>query len=261
MIAHLHIISLMRLLDADIYDSWSETDILNMERKWLLQQKQSALWKCDFWKSTFDEVINRYNFQEDYYLVGKKPNKNDLDIYFHRLFKKLETSYNLCSKRITRNHEIEFTLTLGYYTTQSSKSKHVLASEISLRLHKNDISLSILPYNFIDVSYYLDDYLVVEKVITDLCQELFSSPVTQITEFINFRESINAASRLLNKKSIDIARSSIKSLCLASSINEEQLTQGYLYSEMNLGNEKIFIFHQDFLDNPKILINKLESRK
>ena len=251
----------MKLWDADIYDTWSETDILNIERKLLLQQKQSALWKCDFWQSTFREVINRYSFQKDYYLVGKKPTKNDLDNYFHRLFKKLESSYDLCYKRITRQHEIEYTLSLCYYSTHSNKRRHVSASEISLRLHKHDISLSILPYNFIDVSYYLDDYLVVEKVITDLCQELFSSPVTQITEFINFRESINAASRLLNKKSIDIARSSIKSLCLASSIKEEQLTQGYLYSEMNIGNEKFFIFHQDFLDNPKILINKLESRK
>lgn len=249
----------MKLWDADIYDTWSETDVLNIERKLLLQRKQSALWKCDFWQSTFREVINRYSFQEDYYLVGKNPTKNDLDLHFHRLFKNLERSYDLCCKRITRPHEIEYTLSLCYFRAHSNKKRHVWASEISLRLHKHDISLSILPYNFIDVSYYLDDYLVVEKVITDLCQKLFSSPVSQITDFINFRESINAASRFLNKKSVDIARSSIKSLCLTASIKEDQLTQGNLYSEMNIGNEKIFIFHQDFLNNPKMLINKLKK--
>ena len=106
----------------------------------------------------------------------------------------------------------------------------------------------------------MGEYILVQNIIQDLCEELFGKRKQQI-QLLSKIHHIEKSSEKLTFKTIEIAQNSIKSLYNASEQKLRSLYQRALYSDMVINEENVRILHKDFLENPGILINKLKNKK
>ena len=132
-------------------------------------------------------------------------------------------------------------------------------SELAVYIDDTQITISMLPYSAMVGKYCLDEYLVVENVINDLCEELLANPEKQISDFQNYRKKLNDDQKYLNLRAIEISRSSIASL-YKKTYGRDITLQGYLFTVLSIDGKNETILHKDFLDNPQILISKLQKK-
>lgn len=69
-------------------------------------------------------------------------------------------------------------------------------------------------------------------------------------------KKIEASSKGLTTKTIEIAQNSIRTLYEASAQKNRSLVQRNLYSAMVINGKNVRIYHRDFLDDPKVLMNE-----
>lgn len=229
------------------------------EKRGLILKAQNQLWKYEFWKNNYYEISKKHCYQNEFYLIGKKPSKTEVEVYLYDIFKKLRSKYKIKCKRQTTKRDIVLELGLSFVSSKS-KDLYCYKKEISVRISKVGIYLMILPYCCISEIYRLDEYITVANIIKDYCHQIITSPDIHFTEFIEFRKKIEEAAESLTIKTIDIAQSSIKSLYDASNQKNKNISQEYLCSFLLIDNEFSCIFHKDFLDNPQILIQKLQKK-
>ena len=243
------------------YDLYPKATVFKLEKIWLLNRAQKDLWKYDFWRSTFSNVSNRHSLQKEYYLLGKTPTPQDVDLYLYKVIKRLRNKYELACSRSTLNGFVELNLGLSYLSSRIRKRQIINASEIEVYIDEDQITVGLLPYNTMAGKYYLDEYLVVENLLNDLCAELFASPAKEIQDFQSFRKRIQTEDKALNQKSIEIAKSSIKSLFEKFPEEDKKLFSGYLFSNLTINGKSEVILHKDFLENPQILTSKIQNYK
>lgn len=253
------IISMIEIDDWE-YEYNTMPTMMKKERKWILEQVQKELWKCDFWKPAFYKVLNRHSYQDEFYLLGSEPTPQFVDKYLHKVLKRLQGKYEVACRRVTAKDFVELNLGISYVSTHTRKRQLTTLSELDVYVDDSQIIVSLLPYSALACNYKLDEYLVVENVINDLCEELLAAPVKQISDFQNYRKKLNDDQKHLNLRAIEIARSSITSL-YKKHLGSEVTLQGYLFTVLSIGGKDQCILHKDFLDNPKILISKLQKSK
>ena len=232
--------------------------MMKNEKKWLLEQVQKDLWKCDFWKPAFYKVLNRHSYQKEFYLLGSEPTPQFVDMYLHNVLRKLQEKYEVACRRSTAKGFVQLGLGISYVSTHTRKRQMTTVNEMEVYIDDSQITIALLPYSEMAAKYYLDEYLIVENIIYDLCQELFAAPVKQIADFQNYHKKLDADQRALNLRVIEIARSSINSL-YEKSFGRDITLQGYLFTVVSIDGKEGCILHKDFLDNPQILISKLQK--
>ena len=242
------------------YEIVPQITVMKREIKWLLERAQTELWKKDFWKLVFFKVLNRHSYQKDFYLLGSDPSLIEVDLYLHKAFKKMEACYQVACRRRTTKGGVELCLGVSYVTSHSKKRQMTSVSELVVVINANEISVMLLPYSVMVGTFFLDEYVVVEKVICELCKELFSMPDKGLAAFQDYRKKLEADTKALNLRMIEIARGSITSLYEKSSEEEKEISHGYLYSLLKIAGKEECILHKDFLENPQLLIAKLQKK-
>ena len=242
------------------FDAYFIRSVIEEEKNELIRQAQSDLWKCAFWRNIFYELLDKHSYQEEFYLVGKKPTQSEVEVYLHNVLKKLRAEYKIKCRRLTTKNDIILDLWLCYDLRFSKKDQNPLQNEISIRVTHVGIFLEVLPYSSLTRIFRLDEYLIVEKIIIDYCNIILTSPDIHLTDFITYRKNLEEDVQYLTVKTIDIAQSSIKSLYEKSEQKFKQITQSCLFSKLMIDGEEICIRHKEFLDNPQILIQKLQKK-
>ena len=247
------------LTDSD-YNWFPEADIFLVERARLLDQAQKKLWQAEFWRPNFFKVLNRHSYQKEFYLLGRTPMSQEVDFYLFNVFKKLQGKYELACRRTTVKGFVELDLGLTYVRWHSRKRHLINASEIEVYIDEDQITLALLPYNSMVGKYYLDEYLIVENIIKDLCAELFASPAKELLDFQKYKKRIIEEEKSHTQKTIEIARTSINSLYEKFPEEDKHIYSGYLYSILKINGKSEVILHKDFLENPQLLISKLQKK-
>ncbi|MBR5032447.1 MAG: hypothetical protein IKX70_02105 [Treponema sp.] len=230
------------------------------EKTSLILKAQNELWKCNFWKKKYSEISKNHCYQNEFYLIGKKPSKNEVEVYLYDVFKKLRSQYKIKCKRQTTKRDIVLELGLSSVSSKS-KDLYCYKKEISVRISKVGIYLMILPYCCISEIYRLDEYITVANIIKAYCHQIITSPDIHFTEFIEYRKKLEDAAETLTRKTVDIAKSSIRSLYEASNQKTKDISQEYLCSFLLIDDEIVCILHKDFLDDPQALIKKLKKNE
>ena len=233
--------------------------MIKQEKKWLLEHAQTKLWKSDFWKPVFYKVLNRHGLQKEFYLLGAEPTPDFVDKYLHSTLKKLQGRYEVACRRCSGKNGIELSLGLSYVSSRTRKRQMTTVSELSVYIDDTQITVSMLPYSEMVGKYYLDEYIIVENVLNDLCAELFSSLAKQISDFQNYRKKLQSDEKRLNLRTIEIARASIKSLYKKSSDEDDIVLEGYLFTILRISGKEECILYRNFLDNPQMFISKLQK--
>lgn len=235
-------------------------EMIRIEKTDILKKAQNELWRSKFWEKSFFDVVNRHCYQSDYYLLKQPLTFNDVDAHLWKTIKKLGAKYKIPCKRETSKYEILFELGLSFAGEPSKRKRAFLESEIYVKLNRKGISFYLLPYSHLAKGFILFDYQVVENILTDFCNEILSNPAKEFTDFLEYKKKLNEDIESLSVRSIDIAKSSIKSLYEASNQINKKIAQGYLFSEMIINKKEVRIMHKEFLDNPQILIQKLQKK-
>lgn len=244
----------------------SRTTMIKREHRCLLEEAQKKHWLCDFWAYVFyDVVYNRHTYQNEYYLLGNKPTTQKVDTYLYNALKKLQGKYEVACRRRTRKSKsgkkfIELNLGVNYMSSHSRKRQMTTYGELSIYIDDSYIFIRLLPYRDKTARYSLYEYLTVEKIINDLCAELFSSSIKEISDFQNYRKKLEKDVKSMNLRAIEIARASIKSIYLKSEEENKNIFCGYLYSHLKIGEKTETIIHKDFLENPQLLVSKLQKK-
>lgn len=224
------------------------------ETRELVLRAQNELWNCKFWHNLFYEVNNKHNYQNEFYLVGSNPSQQEVEIYLHSVFKRLRSRYKITCRRQTASQEIIFELGLSYLPSIPKKKQCIVRNEILVQIGKTEIFLSILPYSTLGGVYRLDEYLIVEHVIEDFCNEVFTHPDESFTTFLEYKKKLEETSKTLNEKALEIAQNSIRSLYETSTRKNRNLIQELLYSSLIIDGKENIILHIDFLKNPEPFI-------
>ena len=235
-------------------------EMILVEKTDILKKAQNELWRSKFWEKSFFDVVNRHCYQSDYYLIKQPLTFNDVDSHLWKTIKNLGAKYRIRCRRETSKYEILFELALCYAGDPSKRKLPLIESDIYIKLNRKGISFYLLPYSHLAKGFILSDYQVVENILIDFCNELFSNPPKEFTDFLESKKKLDEDIESLSVRSIEIARSSIKSLYEASDQENKKIMPGYLFSDMIINKKEVRIMHKEFLDNPQILIQKLQKK-
>lgn len=241
------------------HDLYLTPTFMKNEKKWLLEHSQKELWKCDFWKPAFYKVLKRHGYQNEYHLFGGEPTPLFVEEYLHNVLRKLQEKYGLACRRVTAKDFVRLDLGISYVSSHSRKRQMTTVGELEIFIDDSQITVALLPYSSMAEKYRLDEYLIVENLINDLCEELFKTPVKQISDFQNYREKLNAIHQGMNPRLIEMVQSSINSL-YTKALGKKSVLQGYLFTQLFIDGKEEMILHKDFLDNPQVLISKLQKK-
>lgn len=120
----------------------------------------------------------------------------------------------------------------------------------------NDITMRILPHSPLLKLFWLEEYRLVENILTGLCDELYNRQKQKFNKLQEEYKKIESSSNGLTTKTIEIAQNSIRTLYEASTQKNRSLVQRNLYSSMIINGKNVRIYHKDFLDDPKVLMNE-----
>ena len=116
--------------------------------------------------------------------------------------------------------------------------------------------MRILPHNPLLKLFWLEEYVLVENILTGLCDELYNLQKQQFNKLQEDYRRIELSSEGLTIKTIEIAQNSIRTLYEASTQKYRSLVQRNLYSSMNINGKNVRIYHKDFLADPKVLMKE-----
>lgn len=128
--------------------------------------------------------------------------------------------------------------------------------ELSVIVCINDIAMQILPLSPLLKLFWLEEYKLVENILTGLCDELYNRQKQKFNKLQEDYKKIESSLKGLTTKTIEIAQNSIRTLYDASTQKNRSLVQRNLYSAMIIKGKNVRIYHKDFLDNPKVLMKE-----
>ena len=131
--------------------------------------------------------------------------------------------------------------------------------ELSIIVCQKDITMRILPHNPMLKLFWLEEYVLVENIIKDMCTQLFENQKEKFQELRENYKKIKASSEGLTTKTIEIAQNTIRTLYEASGEKNRNLVQRSLYSSLLYKGRMIRIFHRDFLNDPGVLMKEFKE--
>ena len=219
-----------------------------------LEREQTELFsrmQTEFWQGMFCDLLKKHSFQNDFFLVNANLTNNDVVEHIRQVVSELTQKYDLSFTETSHPTRTEFKLRFCYYGHKEKKF-----DELSVIVCINDITMRILPHNPLLKLFWLEEYVLVENILTGLCDELYNLQKQQFNKLQEDYRRIELSSKGLTTKTIEIAQNSIRTLYDASSQKNRSLVQRNLYSAMLINGRNVRIFHRDFLADPKVLMKE-----
>ena len=219
-----------------------------------LEREQRELFsriQTEFWETLFCDLLKKHSFQNDFFLVNANLTNDDVVNHFRKVVSQLSDKYELSFTEASHPTRTEFKLRFCYYG-----NKKKMSDELSVIVCINDITMRILPHNPLLKLFWLEEYVLVENILTGLCDELYNLQKQKFNKLQEDYKKIESSSKWLTTKTIEIAQNSIRTLYEASAQKNRSLVQRNLYSAMIINGKNVRIYHKDFLDDPKVLMNE-----
>ena len=224
-----------------------------------LEREQTELFgrlQSEFWQGLFCDILKKHTYQNDFYFVEHNLTTEKVVGSLKRVFNDISHTYGLDCEVTSHPYRTELKLKIDYYDYQNKKST---MDELSIIVCQKDITMRILPHNPLLKLFWLEEYVLVENIVKEMCQQLFEN---QKEKFLELRENykvISACAEGLTAKTIEIAQNTIRTLYEASGEKHRNLVQRKLYSSLLYKGRMIRIFHRDFLKDPGILARELKG--
>lgn len=219
-----------------------------------LEREQRDLFtrmQTEFWQALFCDLLKKHSFQNDFFLVNANLTNEDVVNHFRKVVSELTAKYDLSFTETSHPTRTEFKLRFCYYG-----NKKKMSDELSVIVCIKDITMRILPHNSLLKLFWLEEYRLVENILTGMCDELYNLQKQKFNKLQNDYKKIESSSKGLTTKTIEIAQNSIRTLYEASAQKNRSLVQRNLYSAMIINGKNVRIYHKDFLDDPKVLMNE-----
>ncbi|MBB5226794.1 hypothetical protein DYE50_05280 [Treponema ruminis] len=223
-----------------------------------LEREQRELFsriQTEFWETLFCDLLKKHSFQNDFFLVNANLTNDDVVNHFRKVVSQLSDKYELSFTETSHPTRTEFKLRFCYYG-----NKKKMSDELSVIVCIKDITMRILPHNPLLKLFWLEEYRLVEKILTGMCDELYNLQKQKFNKLQNDYKKIESSSKGLTTKTIEIAQNSIRTLYEASAQKNKSLVQRNLYSAMIINGKNVRIYHKDFLDDPKVLMNEFGKK-
>lgn len=223
-----------------------------------LEREQRELFtrmQTEFWQTLFCDLLKKHSFQNDFFLVNANLTNEDVVNHFRKVVSELSDKYELSFTETSHPTRTEFKLRFCYYGY-----KKKMFDELSVIVCIKDITMRILPHNLLLKLFWLEEYRLVENILIGMCNELYNLQKQKFNKLQDDYKKIESSSKGLTTKTIEIAQNSIRTLYEASPQKNRSLVQRNLYSAMIINGQNVRIYHKDFLDDPKVLLNEF-SRK
>ena len=217
-----------------------------------LEREQRELFtrmQTEFWQTLFCDLLKKHSFQNDFFLVNANLTNEDVVKHFRKVVSELTAKYDLSFTETSHPTRTEFKLRFCYYGY-----KKKLFDELSVIVCIKDITMRILPHNPLLKLFWLEEYRLVENILTGMCDELYNLQKQKFNKLQNDYKKIESSSKGLTTKTIEIAQNSIRTLYEASAQKNRSLVQRNLYSAMIISGKNVRIYHKDFLEDPKVLM-------
>ena len=219
------------------------------------EQMELFTWiQAEFWRSLFCNLLKKHSFQNDFFLINEKLTNSDVVKHLRGVVSELSQKYELSFTETTHPTRTEFKFRFCY-----SGYKKKMYDELSVIVCIKDITMRILPHNPLLKLFWLEEYRLVENILGGLCDELFTPQKQKLKRLQEDYKRIESTSRNLTSRTIEIAQNSIRALYEASAQKNRCLVQWNLYSAMIINGRNVRIFHKDFMDDPKVLLNELRK--
>ena len=204
-----------------------------------------------YWNNHFKALFKEHTYQSGYFLVPANLSMKDVAEYCSKLFAELCSKYGLTVTESNGAHRTEFIIKI--YFDQKKKMK---VDELSVVICENDITLRIFPYNPLLKQFMLEEYVLAANIITELFDVVFNRERKQFDELAAETAHIEACSKKITSKSIEIARNSIRAIYFQKDkSNHTSFVQKTLYSSFLKDGKIVWILHKDFLKDPGVLID------
>ena len=222
----------------------------------ILYRTKCLFWKCDFWSSVFYHVVKQHTFHSNFYLIGSNIDYNYIAKYYTRSFSNLSIKYNLSFSKLIFSKRTEFIIS---FSQNYMNKKYPNSNEILVTIDSKYITLNILPFSRFCRHYILDDYLLLEDILSAFISSLFLQYSAEIHHFLLLFQKIDKCTENMNIKTIQIAQTSIQSIFQTISALDKKLIQKNLYSCITIKSKEFTVLHNDFLTNPTNLLDKLNN--
>lgn len=223
-----------------------------------LEREQRDLFtrmQTEFWQTLFCDLLKKHSFQNDFFLVNANLTNEDVVKHFRKVVSELTAKYDLSFTETSHPTRTEFKLRFCYYG-----NKKKMSDELSVIVCIKDITIRILPHNPLLKLFWLEEYRLVENILTGMCDELYNLQKQKFNKLQEDYKKIESSSKGLTTKTIEIAQNSIRTLYEASAQKNRSLVQRNLYSAMIINGKNVRIYHKDFLDDPKVLMNEFGKK-
>ena len=223
-----------------------------------LEREQRDLFtrmQTEFWQTLFCDLLKKHSFQNDFFLVNANLTNEDVVNHFRKVVSELTAKYDLSFTETSHPTRTEFKLRFCYYG-----NKKKMSDELSVIVCIKDITIRILPHNPLLKLFWLEEYRLVENILTGMCDELYNLQKQKFNKLQEDYKKIESSSKGLTTKTIEIAQNSIRTLYEASAQKNRSLVQRNLYSAMIINGQNVRIYHKDFLDDPKVLMNEFGKK-
>lgn len=223
-----------------------------------LEREQRELFsriQTEFWETLFCDLLKKHSFQNDFFLVNANLTNDDVVNHFRKVVSQLSDKYELSFTETGHPTRTEFKLRFCYYG-----NKKKMSDDLSVIVCIKNITMRILPHNPLFKLFWLEEYRLVENILTGLCDELYNLQKQKFNKLQEDYKKIELSSKGLTTKTIEIAQNSIRTLYEASAQKNRSLVQQNLYSAMIINGKNVRIYHKDFLDDPKVLMNEFGKK-
>ena len=224
-----------------------------------LEREQTELFgrlQSEFWQGLFCDILKKHTYQNDFYFVESNLTTEKVVGRLKGVLNDICHTYELDCEVTSHPYRTELKLKIDYYDYRNRKST---MDELSIIVCQKDITMRILPHNPLLKLFWLEEYVLVENIVKEMCQQLFENQKEKYLELRENYKEISASAEGLTAKTIEIAQNTIRTLYEASGEKHRNLVQRKLYSSLLYKGRMIRIFHRDFLNDPGILARELKG--
>ena len=211
--------------------------------------------QSEFWQGLFCDILKKHTYQNDFFFVENNLKSEKVVSQLKDVIYQLCKTYDLDCE--VTSHPIRTELKLMFSWYDYGQEREVM-DELSIIVCQKDISLRVLPHNPMLKLFWLEEYVLVENIIKDLCLQIFETQKEKFCEMRANYKKIRESSEGLTSKTIEIAQNSIKTLYDKSGEKHMNLVQRELYSSLLYKGRMIRIFHRDFLKDPNVVLKELK---
>ena len=224
-----------------------------------LEREQTELFgrlQSEFWQGLFCDILKKHTYQNDFYFVEHNLTTEKVVGSLKGVINDICHTYGLDCEVTSHPYRTELKLKIDYYDYRNRKFS---MDELSIIVCQKDITMRILPHKPLLKLFWLEEYVLVENIVKEMCQQLFENQKEKFLELRENYKEISASAEGLTAKTIEIAQNTIRTLYEASDEKHRNLVQRKLYSSLLYKGRMIRIFHRDFLNDPGILARELKG--